>query len=254
MHGGEGQDQLDGGAGNDILVVGLGNDNIRGGANDDLIVGGAGLDVISGGLGNDTISGGDGSDTYIFNSGDGVDEISDSAGDLDILRFVDLQISDVVFTKSGDDLVLSFSGGSDQVTLKNSFVSGAFTPAIEKLEFTTTGVDGGSAIDLSLVTYDSGSDTFSYSASSAVSEDVTLQNVLLEDSKGAVQALDNFYHDMQGVDLEVTEDLYSNVDYEFYNDIEWKSYKKTRGALGGMRPSMAMLERMCSMRKMEVII
>ena len=233
IFGGLGNDEIGGGAGNDTLLGEIGDDMISGGDGIDTIDGGDGIDIISGDKGNDILSGGASDDTYIFKSGDGQDEITDISGTLDTLRFINLDIANVNFAKSGNDLVISFSGGSDSVIIKDNFSGNVFNPTIEILEFTSIGVAGGNSIDLTAVTYDSGSNIFSYSSSNIVNEDVTLQNVLLDDSKGAVTSLDNFYSDQQGVDLDVTEQLYNNIDYEFYNDIEWRSYKKKRGAFGG---------------------
>ena len=233
IFGGLGNDEIGGGLGDDTLSGEIGDDMISGGDGIDTIDGGDGIDIISGDTGNDILSGGAGDDTYIFKSGDGQDEITDTSGTLDTLRFINLDIANVNFTKSGNDLVISFTGSSDSVTIKDNFSGNVFNPTIESLEFTSIGVAGGNSIDLTSVTYDSGSDSFNYSSGGTVNEDVTLQNVLLDDSKGAVTSLDNFYHDLQGVDLDVTEQLYNNIDYEFYNDIEWRSYKKKRSSFGG---------------------
>jgi Ca2+-binding RTX toxin-like protein len=46
-------------------------------AGDDDIIGFNGSDTIAGGAGSDTLHGGDGADTYLYNAGDGVDEIDD---------------------------------------------------------------------------------------------------------------------------------------------------------------------------------
>ena len=45
----------------------------------DMVNSGAGNDTINGGTGNDQLTGGTGDDTYLFNSGDGVDTITDTA-------------------------------------------------------------------------------------------------------------------------------------------------------------------------------
>ena len=52
---------------------------LLGGAGDDWITGGYLNDVLAGGAGNDLLAGGGGDDTYLFNAGDGVDTILDTA-------------------------------------------------------------------------------------------------------------------------------------------------------------------------------
>jgi Ca2+-binding RTX toxin-like protein len=92
MFGEEGDDTLMGEEGNDILLGGTGmdylygdnsaqaipgNDYLAGGDRIDHIWGMGGDDIIIGGEGNDIVYGGAGRDTYLFNMGDGVDEIWD---------------------------------------------------------------------------------------------------------------------------------------------------------------------------------
>lgn len=70
------------GGGNDRLYGGGGDDAIDGKGGDDYLAGGRGNDTLTGGGGNDTLEGGAGHDTYLFQSGDGMDVVSDTgAGD-----------------------------------------------------------------------------------------------------------------------------------------------------------------------------
>jgi Ca2+-binding RTX toxin-like protein len=66
--------------GDDVLNLGPGDDVIDAKGGNDIVDAGAGNDTITGGPGNDTLIGGPGNDTYIFNLGDGVDTIQDTAG------------------------------------------------------------------------------------------------------------------------------------------------------------------------------
>lgn len=101
LKGGAGNDMLDGGADMDTLKGGGGDDMLMGGGGDDSLMGGGGDDTLEGGTGNDILVGGGGSDTFIFNIGDGEDEI---------LRF-----------RSGSDLIdLSDYGFVDFAALKGS--------------------------------------------------------------------------------------------------------------------------------------
>ena len=101
----------------DILVT-LTEQQITSG--DDVIIGSNFGDVLEGGLGNDYIQGEDGSDTYIFNVGDGQDEIQDSGFfDTDVVSFVGYSSTDATFSQGFEnvnDLVITFAGG-DSVTI-----------------------------------------------------------------------------------------------------------------------------------------
>ncbi len=112
----EGNDNLYGYAGNDTLAGLAGNDNVFGNGGDDLL---------EGGLGNDTLSGGAGSDTYVFNAGDGQDTIDNydaSIGRFDVLQFgEDIEATNVTVRRSGTNLVLTFAGSNDKVTISNYF-------------------------------------------------------------------------------------------------------------------------------------
>ncbi len=90
LFGGEENDQLEGGVGADLLAGEAGNDLLIGGADVDVLLGGdgndhlqggAGDDELTGGAGADVLNGGAGADTYVFNLGDGVETIQDTAGE-----------------------------------------------------------------------------------------------------------------------------------------------------------------------------
>lgn len=117
---------LNGTAQRDLLQGFNGNDQLFGGAGNDRLEGGNGNDTLNGGAGNDTLIGGRGDDTYVFAAGGGQDVIDNSGGGFDTLRFDGITFNQVSsgLMKSGNDLVLKVSGGSDQVTLKNWFLGG----------------------------------------------------------------------------------------------------------------------------------
>ena len=101
LDGAAGDDALTGGASGDIITGGTGNDAIYGGTGEDTLTGGAGDDTIDGGLGTDTaVWDGDLSDfTVVYNSGtdtftitdtdtgDGLDEGTDTVTGVEIFRF-----------------------------------------------------------------------------------------------------------------------------------------------------------------------
>lgn len=105
-----------------------GNDSITGFWNND---------VIEAGAGNDTMSGLDGADVYVFDAGFGQDVIQESveARDLpDTIEFKHLNLSDVTFSKQGNDLVVEDNNSTDSVTVADHFNSSGYN-AIELFKF-----------------------------------------------------------------------------------------------------------------------
>ncbi|MBK6402432.1 MAG: hypothetical protein IPF74_11035 [Rhodocyclaceae bacterium] len=126
IYGRAGDDTLDGGTGDDSLNGDADNDTLLGGAGDDTLRGDAGNDTLTGGLGNDNLGGGAGNDTYLFGKGDGADYINQdydtTSGKLNTLQFkAGVAPSEVVATRSGNDLVLSIAGSTDKVTAQFFF-------------------------------------------------------------------------------------------------------------------------------------
>lgn len=97
--GSQGSDQISV-ATNDNTILKLygieGNDELVGGEGSDIVYGGTGRDTINGGAGDDQIEGESGSDTYIYNYGDGWDDLSDS-GPLMASESVPLEADRIVF-------------------------------------------------------------------------------------------------------------------------------------------------------------
>ena len=130
LYGGNGDDHLDGGEGNDRLEGGNGNDMLLGGSGNDKLYGGSGSDTLIGGTGNDYLEGGsNGADTYIFAAGHGKDIVSDYGSKvehIDTLIFEEALSPDVLFEKSGNDLIVKAFGNEEQVSVSNYFSSGAY--------------------------------------------------------------------------------------------------------------------------------
>ncbi|WP_262694699.1 M10 family metallopeptidase C-terminal domain-containing protein [Kordiimonas aquimaris] len=81
-----------------------------------------------------TLTGNAGDDTYIFNVGGGSDTIIDNDGTTDVIKLgAGIDIDDVSFTRSGDDLTIELQG-ADQITIKDQ-ASGANSDQVEFLEF-----------------------------------------------------------------------------------------------------------------------
>ena len=130
---------LAGTAQRDLLLGFNGNDQLSGDAGNDRLDGGNGNDTLNGGGGNDTLLGGRGDDTYVFAAGGGQDVIDNSGGGLDTLRFEGISFNQVGsgLMKSGNDLVLNVSGGTDKVTLKNWFLGGDYV--VDNITFAAGG-------------------------------------------------------------------------------------------------------------------
>lgn len=136
LHGSVGDDTVTGTSSNDILY---------GAAGDDTLQGLEGNDVLNGGTGNDTLYGGDGDDVYRFAAGDGQDVIADftwgsaGTGGVDTLQFgAEILPADVTVSQANDgaDLVLTFAGTSDSITMSSAITASQFR--IEHITF----VDG----------------------------------------------------------------------------------------------------------------
>ncbi|MEW8203416.1 MAG: calcium-binding protein [Candidatus Thiodiazotropha endolucinida] len=130
---------LSGGDQADFIAGYNGDDALVGGAGEDRLEGGNGADTLTGGAGNDQLVGGRGNDTYIFNAGDGQDIIDNLGGGLDTLRFEGIDFYQVAsgLMRSGDNLILRVSGGSDQVTLRDYFKGGDH--AVDRIVFASGG-------------------------------------------------------------------------------------------------------------------
>lgn len=95
-------------------------------------------DTLQGNLGNDYLKGRDGSDTYIYASGDGNDEIDDGSGsiaDVDTLKLVDLNSSDIVLSRAGDAMFVLDKLTGQSIKVSFQFYSQTQNWGVEKLQF-----------------------------------------------------------------------------------------------------------------------
>jgi len=127
-------------SGDDVLYGSLITDRLHGYGGDDTLYGNAGDDLLDGGPGNDYLQGDVGSDTYLFGRGSGQDTIwnyDESVGKIDAIRFSsDVLPSDVRVSRSGDNLVLSIDGTSDQLTVGYYFYNYSNSPyRLEQVRF-----------------------------------------------------------------------------------------------------------------------
>jgi Ca2+-binding RTX toxin-like protein len=137
---------LDGGTGDDLLQVQNGRTNLLfggsgadtleaagagalfdGGGGMDVLRGGAGNDIFFGGDGDDLIMTGDGRDIVLANRGDGHDAILSGSGEKTLSIGAGIAYADLLFSRSGDDLLLT-TGTDDQLTFKDWYTGqNAFT-------------------------------------------------------------------------------------------------------------------------------
>lgn len=159
LFGNTGSDTLLGGADNDSLLGEWGNDSLDGGTGNDTLNGGELNDTLSGGAGNDLLTGGNGNDLFLYNSGDGLDTISDfNAGTTGTLNdgtssnndFIDLSgyydhLSEL-WADQQDDGILN---QSNAVNTKGNLVDYS-----DNIQFDTDGISGNEGIVFSGATGD----------------------------------------------------------------------------------------------------
>lgn len=100
----------------------------------DTITGGSGADLLDGGAGNDLLRGAGGNDTYVFGRNYGQDRIEENGGSSgspeDRVVFGEgVELSDLIFSRSGNDLIIQIAGTSDQLVIDEQFYSASSTGA-----------------------------------------------------------------------------------------------------------------------------
>ncbi|MCY1707287.1 calcium-binding protein [Pannonibacter sp. SL95] len=111
---------------------------LRGTNGVDTLHGTTGSDVIIGRLGDDRLNGAAGSDVYIYASGDGHDYIDDNTGstvDVDVLRFTDLDMPDLTFSRVGTHVKILVNGTGHTITLDEQLYSETANWGIDRIEF-----------------------------------------------------------------------------------------------------------------------
>ena len=114
-------------------------------------------ETLTGGLGADTLSGGDGADTYSYARGDGQDVIDDAStdGSSDTLELsTSIDHDQLWFEQSGDDLLISVIGTSDQITVDNWYQSADNKiETIESSDGRTLDISGVEALVTAMATF-----------------------------------------------------------------------------------------------------
>ena len=150
-------------SGNDTFYGDYTANTLNGGAGNDTLSGGAGGDTLIGGIGNDSLSGGAGNDTYLFNAGDGQDTIIDngaSSGELNTLQLgAGIVPGGVTLAEANSsDLVISFTGSTDKITLRNQLLSAS--GGVDQVVFADGTVWNRAALLALATAPTSGNDTF----------------------------------------------------------------------------------------------
>ncbi|WP_267191151.1 putative Ig domain-containing protein [Xanthomonas dyei] len=124
--GGDGVDSISGNAGDDHISGDGGGDTLYGNEGADTLYGGEGDDTLVGGIGNDVLEGGAGANTYLFDRGFGSDIVRLTAGSTDTIRLIGgIASNELVFSRTGDDLLVAVVESSDQLLVSGFFSSGA---------------------------------------------------------------------------------------------------------------------------------
>ena len=124
IDGGPGHDRLFGGPGDDTLYGSEGDDMLKGGPGDDTLEGNSGDDALEGGAGADTMDGGIGFDTFIFDTGHGMDTITDfrNGQDLiDISAFGLPGFDDLAFASDADGVAIDLAAHGGGTILLEGF-------------------------------------------------------------------------------------------------------------------------------------
>ncbi|SHN29960.1 Ca2+-binding protein, RTX toxin-related [Rhizobacter sp. OV335] len=141
-----------------ITLTGSGAFNATGNLNANVLIGNSGANVLTGAEGNDTYSGGLGNDTltdtsttsndvYRWGSGDGLDTLSDAGGSDRIEIGAGITASQVTLTRSGNNLVIGLTTGTDKLTVSNWYVG--TTNKIEEIRLANGSVIPSSSVPLS---------------------------------------------------------------------------------------------------------
>jgi Ca2+-binding RTX toxin-like protein len=97
----------------------------------------AGNDTLNGGKGNDVLNGGGGNDTYIYNQGDGLDQLTDNSGTDTVSFGTGYSFGNAVIRTEGNTARLRFldSGGNETTEGMDITLNGNGTSPIEAFSF-----------------------------------------------------------------------------------------------------------------------
>ncbi len=110
----------------------------EGTAGNDVINGSSSDDIFAGYGGDDTLNSNGGNDTFLYASGDGSDKIDEnSSSNLlnDTLKFTDLNVADLTFSRVGVDLMIAVNATGHVIEVDEQFYSTSYNYGIEVIEF-----------------------------------------------------------------------------------------------------------------------
>ena len=123
-----------------LVLTGTGTINGTGNELANRLTGNSAANTLDGGLGADTLVGGAGADTYLFGRGSGADliiENDSTAGVKDVIK-LSVTKSELKFTRSGNNLVASITGTSDNLTLQDWYLGTQYQ--VEEFRFSNSEV------------------------------------------------------------------------------------------------------------------
>ena len=100
-----------GSSAHDVIFGTTTADLLSGMGGNDMLFGGSGADTIIGGAGVDVLIGGAGEDTFIFQRGDGADQILDAHVGVDQILMIDISQREVSFHASENGTLQAWYGG-----------------------------------------------------------------------------------------------------------------------------------------------
>ena len=110
----------------------------RGTSGNYFLTGTSWIETFSGGLGNDYLRGNGGADTYIYMSGQGNDEIDDQSGsttDIDVIKFTNLNASDITLSRVGSNIIVGVNATGETIKIDYQFYTQSGNWGIERFEF-----------------------------------------------------------------------------------------------------------------------
>jgi Ca2+-binding RTX toxin-like protein len=165
-----------------LHLTDTGNINGTGNALANVLVGNSGNNTLNGGTGNDALHGGGGYDTYVFAPGGGQDIIVNGvstnggpSGELDFSSGIN--VNQLWFKQSGNNLTIQVMGGQDQVTVSNWFSSN--TGQLQEIKAGGLEIDSGVAqLVQAMATYSANNSGFDPTSATQAPNDSTLQSAI----------------------------------------------------------------------------
>ena len=107
----------------------------RGGDGNDTLIGSTSNDILDGGAGDDILKGDYGSDTYRYGAGYGNDTVIENgaSADIDVIRLQELNSTDVIFSRTGNHLLITIDATGEVLKVQDHFYSTGY--GIEQVVF-----------------------------------------------------------------------------------------------------------------------